>query len=158
MICRELIRKTFKNLYPPPDKCAEKFPLVSIWGRVECQVCTDMGTRTPIGASRKSLSVIYQLHMCHTSATFYTHLCHISFTSKPHVILISVTGILHHYQPSLQKVSQVSSTYHQHIINISSTYRPHTVNILSKYHPQVIFILFRPKLFGLVQFQNLSLR
>ena len=33
------------------DTCAEKFPLVSMGGRVEGLMCADPGTRTPIGAS-----------------------------------------------------------------------------------------------------------
>ena len=33
------------------DTCAEKFPLVSMGGRVEGLACTGPGARTPIGAS-----------------------------------------------------------------------------------------------------------
>ena len=33
------------------DKCAGKFPLVSMGGSVEGLACADPGTRTPIGAS-----------------------------------------------------------------------------------------------------------
>ena len=32
------------------DMCAEKFPIVSMWGRAEGHVCADPGARTPIGA------------------------------------------------------------------------------------------------------------
>ena len=34
--------------------CAEKFPLVSMGGRVEGLTCADPGARTPIGASVSS--------------------------------------------------------------------------------------------------------
>ena len=33
------------------DMCAGKFPLVSMGGRAEGLACTDLGARTPIGAS-----------------------------------------------------------------------------------------------------------
>ena len=33
------------------DRCAEKFPLVSMGVRAECPACADTGARTPIGAS-----------------------------------------------------------------------------------------------------------
>ena len=33
------------------DKCAGKFPLVSMGGRAEGLACADPGARTPIGAS-----------------------------------------------------------------------------------------------------------
>ena len=33
------------------DRCAGKFPLVSMGVRAECPACADTGARTPIGAS-----------------------------------------------------------------------------------------------------------
>ena len=33
------------------DMCTEKFPLMSMWGRVEGIECPDPGARTPIGVS-----------------------------------------------------------------------------------------------------------
>ena len=33
------------------DKCAGKFPLVSMGGQAEGLACADLGARTPIGAS-----------------------------------------------------------------------------------------------------------
>ena len=33
------------------DKCAEKFPLVSMGGQADGLKCADPGARTPIGAS-----------------------------------------------------------------------------------------------------------
>ena len=51
-LARKLIRKTFRQFYPPlPDMCAEKFLLVSMGGRAEGLACADPGARTPIGAS-----------------------------------------------------------------------------------------------------------
>ena len=49
-LARKLIRKTVRQ-FPPPDMCAEKFPLVSMGGRAEGLACADPGGRTPIGAS-----------------------------------------------------------------------------------------------------------
>jgi hypothetical protein len=33
------------------DMCAEKFPLMSMWGGAEGLACADLGARTPIGVS-----------------------------------------------------------------------------------------------------------
>ena len=49
-LARKLIRKTVRQ-FPPPDMCAEKFPLVSMGGRAEGLAIADLGARTPIGAS-----------------------------------------------------------------------------------------------------------
>ena len=47
----KLIRKTVRQFPPPPpDMCAEKFPLVLMGGRAEGLACADPGARTPIGA------------------------------------------------------------------------------------------------------------
>ena len=40
------------------DTCTDKFPLVSMGGRAEGQVCADPGVRTPIGASGIFPSII----------------------------------------------------------------------------------------------------
>jgi hypothetical protein len=40
----------------PVDMCARKFLLVSMVGLTEGLACTDLGARTPMGASRNFLS------------------------------------------------------------------------------------------------------
>ena len=55
-LARKLIRKTVRQ-FPPPDMCAEKFPLVSMGGRAEGLACADPGARTPIGTSGNFLNL-----------------------------------------------------------------------------------------------------
>ena len=50
-LARKFIRKTFRQFYPPPDPCAEKFPLVSMGGWAEGLLCANPGARTPISDS-----------------------------------------------------------------------------------------------------------
>ena len=42
------------------DRCAGKFPLVSMGGRAEALACADPGARTPIGASGNLSNVVFR--------------------------------------------------------------------------------------------------
>ena len=43
-LARKLIKKLSDNFIPPPDMCAEKFPLVSMGDRAEGQACNRFQT------------------------------------------------------------------------------------------------------------------
>ena len=48
------------------DTCAGKFPLVLMEGRAEGLACTDLGSRTPIGASGNFKELRFQILLSQT--------------------------------------------------------------------------------------------